>query len=553
LPVTADDLLAKQVIFQLFFVSDPHAWRLRQVTQITPLTTDSYRTQTSYQLRFGKGLIEQAWSDAVVGTPPPAPRRPDSDPELIVPVDYLPKSVLLDFSLLEGAGKPLLLLRSGEISATTFEAVRAGVTFLDQKCGDGLNTAGAFFASNAPIIWPIVATGQHEIPERLERLNCFPTANPSEHDYCTAMTGFFNDAIEHLLDRSLNRAEREVCWTKLRTIYAEIGRMGEELAALVGGGDYYDHPVFNAPLLFSDYARARDDLYGATERVVSEFLDASHGFTQALLQLTADEKRFPLMLRLLHRFSRHYVAYTRMRVPIDRDFMIKMEQVIPAGDEPYSPWLHPVNRWLHRNYQWYPIRIGDTRSTHIEISCEHPAELEQVPGKAKVRVGGRILSASTVFGRSSYETKYHQHFYTTKSGEEIRRILRLPGERQMFDLHFGVRFAVERSLLWGYRLFLSVMMVAAVFLVAVYDPDRMRKHDMSFLPVVPILFALFGALSALRTQEGIVGSRMMQYKLPVIMLAALMAAYVLAGVVYSPVITSLRAVIAASPLAGLLL
>jgi len=76
---------------------------------------------------------------------------------------------------------------------------------------------------------------------------------------------------------------------------------------------------------------------------------------------------------------------------------------------------------------------------------------------------------------------------------------------------------------------------------------------MSFLPVVPILFALFGALSALRTQEGIVGSRMMQYKLPVIMLAALMAAYVLAGVVYSPVITSLRAVIAASPLAGLLL
>ena len=123
----------------------------------------------------------------------------------------------------------------------------------------------------------------------------------------------------------------------------------------------------------------------------------------------------------------------------------------------------------------------------------------------------------------------------------------------MFDLHLGVRFAVERSLLWGYRLIAGVMIVAVIFLDAVYDPDSMRKRQTSFLPVVPILFALFGALSALRTQEGIVATRVMRYKISVIVLGALMAFYVLIGVLYSPAIAWLRALIKESLLAGLLL
>jgi len=554
MPLTADDLLARQVLRHLFFAGDPHAWRLRQVTQITPLTTDSYRAQTSYQFRFGKGLIETAWRDAAGSTLDGAtPLRPDGDPELIIPVDYLPKSVLLDFSLTDSGGKPLTLLHSREISETTFEVFRFGFTFLDGKCEDGLTTAGDFFSAHADMIWPIVASGQQEITERLDRLNCFPTATPSEHDYCAAMMRYFSDAIQQLVGRTLSKDECNACWARLKIIFAEIGRMGDELATLVGAGNGYRNPIFNIALLFSDYSRTRADLRDATELVMCDFLDKSQAFTHALLELTNDEKRFPSVLLILQRIARDYVAYTRLRVPIDRDFVVKMDQVVPAGEEPFSSWLHPIRRWRHRHYQWYPFRIGDSRSTHIEISCAHPAELEQVPGKTRVRVWERIVDTSVVFGRSSHETKYYQHFYTARTGEQIQQRLGLPGEKQMLDLHLGVRFAVERSLLWGYWLIAGVMIVAAIFLVAVYDPESMRKRQTSFLPVVPILFALFGALSALRTQEGIVATRVMKYKISVIVLGALMALYVLVGVLYSPAIAWLRALIEQSPLAGLLL
>ena len=226
--ISDSDVVAKELL-KAFFVGEPRAWRLRQVTQITPLTPESYRTKTSYQLRLTRGLVRQAWWDMFHGVPD-APAPPDVEIEAIVPIDYLPKYVLLDFSLEDGAGKRLVLLTSGDTTAISFEVVRVAMMVLDERCVDGAQRAELFFNANRAVLFALVATGQREIPARLERLRAFPTLEPSEFDYCYWMMAFFSEALQQYTGRrELEPSIRDLCWTRFQEIYREIDRAGLEL------------------------------------------------------------------------------------------------------------------------------------------------------------------------------------------------------------------------------------------------------------------------------------------------------------------------------------
>jgi hypothetical protein len=294
-------------------------------------------------------------------------------------------------------------------------------------------------------------------------------------------------------------------------------------------------------LLIVDYLKTRSDPTGDIGDLIDSFLGESHAFVSSFLHLADDELRFANVAMVLRRMARFYVAYSRVRVPLDQDFIIKMEQIIPSASE--WSWSEPIRALRYRGFQWYPIRIGDSRSTHIEVSCEHPIELEQVPGWTRVRVGHRIVTANSLFGRSSHETRYHQHFYTTKTGEDIQRVLggadpRAP--RAMQDVKLGIKYAVERTTSWGYRLVNLVVFAALAFLIAVYDPDKMRAGQISVLPIVPVLFALFGALASLRPQESVVALRMRKYKTTVLLMGFGMVTYFLSGLIWPTLATSLR-------------
>jgi hypothetical protein len=186
-----------------------------------------------------------------------------------------------------------------------------------------------------------------------------------------------------------------------------------------------------------------------------------------------------------------------------------MDQIIPG--ETQSHWKNPTRALRYRNYQWYPLKIADSRSSHIEISCEHPVELEQVPSKTLVLVGDRYLRAGALFGRSGYATKYHQHFYTQKSLEQLQLVLQAHSTdvkpMAILDIKLGIKYAVEATTRWGYRLVTIVVFVALAFLVSVYDPAKMRSGQLSVLPIIAVLFALFGALASLRPQENVVAVR----------------------------------------------
>lgn len=201
----------------------------------------------------------------------------------------------------------------------------------------------------------------------------------------------------------------------------------------------------------------------------------------------------------------------------------------------------------YRNYQWYPLKIADSRSSHIEVSCEYPVELEQVPSKTLVLVGNQYLAGGIVFGRSGYATKYHQHFYTQKSLEQLQRVLQAHGTdvrpMAILDIKLGIKYVVEGTTRWGYRLITIVVFVALTFLVSVYDPAKMRSGQLSVLPIIVVLFALFGALASLRPQENVVAVRTRKYKIMALSMGFLMALYFLAGLVYQEAIESVRCMI----------
>lgn len=324
------DLLAKELLTTLF-LGDPWIWRRRQVLQITPLNPQSYRARASYQFQFTRELIREAHRNVFRNTAIP-PDAPEDEIEMILPIDYLPKCVLLDFSLEDMSGNPLPLLPSADTTPLSFEIVRTAMPHLDLLCGDGANTAQAFFQDHRDIIFSLIATGQGEISARLTHLRAFHQWRPLELDFQMGVTRFYGEALEQFSGQhQLSQDILNLSYPRLAETYRRISQMTPELQAYLGGSDGYYDPLLNPCILIVDYLKSLPafdprQLLGA----VDDFLDRCDAFITGILVLLDDDKRFWPVVSLLARMDRSYVAYARLKVPIGRDFVLKMDQIIPG-------------------------------------------------------------------------------------------------------------------------------------------------------------------------------------------------------------------------------
>lgn len=534
------DSFCKRLLSE-FFLADPRDWRLRHVLQINPVNPEAYRARTSYQFRVSGARLRRAWHAACVETGNHRPFPAGQEVQAIIPVDYLPKHVLLDFSLQDSDGKPLPLLPSGEINRLSLDMILAGVTSLDSQCPDQSSAAADFFRRSENIISALVSTGQREIQKRLEHLRAFSRDEPEEFSFTAGMLSFFEDALAQFTgDQRLADSAAEACRSGFRDVYRECREMSRGLRAALGGRDGYHSPLLNPALLIVEYFRqhplpSSDRLDGS----ISDFLRECRQFLGALSGLADDELRFWPVTDVLMRMADYYIAYARMSVPIDRDFIVKMEQVIPV--ETGSWW----RIWSWR-YQRYPMRIGGSRSTHIEIICEHPVELEQVPVATRVFIGGKPLPIDVLFGRTDHSTKYHQHFYTNKNIEQIALSLQSHGvevQRPLFNFILQIKYSIEVGTRWGYRLALIVASLASVVLLREFDPASLKPGEIRLVSLIPILTGLLGVLASLKPQENIVAFGTRKYKLFILLIAFLMTGYFIIGLVFPELVAATRGIL----------
>ena len=537
--LTQDGIAAKEVLTSLFFV-EPRQWRLRKVLQITPLTHDSYRARTSLQFLVPRGLFAAAWARAFRDTPN-APAPPDTGADIVLPIDLLPKYVLLDFSLEGPDGKPLSLLTSGTTSALSIEIFRAFAEELDDVVGDGLTTAQSFFEAHRDVIACLISTGQNEIPKSVARLS---RRRPARDAFSRVMSMVYGTAAARgggdVLDEY---GFRERMAERAPALHDAIETVSAMLA-FDRSPDARWSPFRNPALLISDFLRLRAVTRPLPEHA-GDFIDRSLAFLGAVAALHhADAERFGPLFGFLEKLTYEYVAYARVSVRPDRDFMIKMDQIIPME---LRWWERYTGALRHQNYL---IALGGSRSSHIEVSCEHPIELEQRPKRSAIVVGSRKLPIETIFSEGSHSTRYHQHFYTNRSAAEVRSaILRHGGARDAF-LRLRVYYTVEAGTLYGYRLVSVLALAAAILFARLYDPAELLPGRAQIVSLIPFLSGFLGALSALRPQENVVAIRVRKHKLFVLAMVAAMAAHFLIGLLWPSWPGAFREVVGRIPVVG---
>jgi hypothetical protein len=528
-------IVAKAILEALFLADDPRSWRLRTVLHISPVNRTAYRARQSFQFHIGTDFIERVW-ETLASRYSHLPPMPDDgeEIEIILPIDYLPKYVLLDFSLTDQPGKPIALLTSGETANLSLGIFRAAMEAVDARAGDGTRRAtDTFLGAAEDIVFCLIASGQREIPVRLKE-GTLPRVEASELDYTLGMLRFVEDGLRQFGGPGFPHVLRDLCQRESREFYRRLRALDPDLAGLLQGREGFHSPLFNPLTLFVDFLKTHPpEPEGDVEPRLRWFFAACRRYVDAVDDLADDELRFWPVFLALSRFTRSYPAYARLKIPVGRDFVVKIEQLIP-GETTWS-WRRPVQSWSERHHQWYPFRLGDSRSLHIEVTCQHPLELEQDPRKTRVVAEGRLIPVEDLFGRAGHNTRYEQHFYTNKTARQLESVLGaagLPrGPRTMVDLRLGIRFDVDVTTRLAYRLVSVVVAAAGIALLAVYDPAKVRNGDRSLLPLIPILFALFGALGSLKPQESLVAIRMRKYKLAVLIMGAVMALYFLTGLV----------------------
>jgi hypothetical protein len=360
-------------------------------------------------------------------------------------------------------------------------------------------------------------------------------------EFAHGMMRFVADGFHQASGKELDPRLREICHQRISDLCVVLDRMDGGLRDLLGGPEGLHNPLLNPIVLVVDYFKRYHDNRGDPAATLVQFFAACEVFISKIDDLADDTLRFWTVFRILDRFTRAYPAYARMKVPVGRDFIVEIDQLIPGDDTSF--WRNPLRGVAERTYQWYPFRTGDTRSLHIEVICDHPLELEQVPKATRLSVGGRLIPRTMLFGRAGYNTKYEQHFYTQTTAEELQAALGPDDQRRrsIFDFRLGVKYRVELATRVGYRLIALVVCAAFMALVVVYDPVKLLRGETSLLPLVPILFALFGALGSLKPQENLVALHMRKYKILVLGVGALMSLYFLVGLMFPGIATRGRA------------
>jgi hypothetical protein len=420
---------------------------------------------------------------------------------------------------------------------------RVSMETLDTRAADGQTTAHDFFTSNRDIITCMISTGQNDVVRALEAYGWRSRETPSRKHFQRAVCGLYAKAAEHVGGDVLAAyGFSEAIAARSDELYAAIDDSSTALGVDRTGQPYWS-PFHNPALLIRDLLRVRSITRPLREHA-STFVDQTLRFLKAITALDADAFRLLTTVRVLEKFTHEYPAYTRVKVPLDRDFMIKIDQIIPME----MKWWQRYTGALR--YQNYPLEAGGSRSTHVEVSCEHPIELEQRPSRTRIVVGTQTMPTDEIFSVGSHSTPYYQHFYTNRTAADLRASIgRRVGESSA-KAQLQVYYTVEKGTIWGYRLVSLLAFAAAAVFARLYDPERFSPGQLQLVALIPFLSGFLGALSALRPQESIVAIRVRKYKYFVLGAVSLTALHFLAGLMCPSWPQTFRDVVGTLPVLG---
>ncbi len=548
------EVFARELLYHLVIRGDFQAWRLRKVEKIAPKNLTSYESRVSYQFVIPSSFVYAAYNRIIelqqqtgqefVGfdshplTIALSEGRPISTARLkiILPLCLLSKRVLLGFSVHDEDGKPLTLKTRFDGSMLTREILATQLEIMDLK---------DFFDSAPRLLHSFAFIGPRDVARNLMRFKVPLRPKPPYARYRSALAAFITNAIERYFvydtqgDEALARLIHEE-WERITEVISlssclinRLVQAGHRLwhhgfhnpltNPLMACLDYYKLTIRDNP----DYARlSPHDRLEFHRTTFHDFINECLNYVQRMNSL--QNEVFYDVYDLLFVFSEFYFAYVNVSINPDTEFLAKMEQTVQTVsrdkidrkllyDPSYWPralrW-RPWRRIFTRHCQVYPLVLGDSQTTHVEIESRIPTELEQVRKKTRLEIEGATLRTEEIFGYSSDpegKAVTYQHFYTTKTVSEIRDILR---RRQLYQprpvaesipIDLLVKFRAHRSILWTYRM-TSVLAIALtlVFLRSFVDTGT-STGSWTELPrlIVPLALAIMSIVARLRPQQSI--------------------------------------------------
>jgi hypothetical protein len=483
-------------------------WRKRRILNISSVDQNCYRLRTSYQLQIPKDMLSNVCS--LLDIPFDDKRFSGSWP-LFIPLDWLPKHVLIDFSVFNPKGHRIPVLLRRETTDLTYEHILrpqlhlALYRFKFTSNSHHLKTFESLLKSlinQSPNRKEVKVIDTGGSPEQifkcfksfwLKSLSAFPEHYKilvNKKDKVTQLL----ELVEHLLE----------------TCSSEDGFKDYALNPLLLAVDYFKIQKREAPSL-SPY------------QVVDGYLtecDRYLGFLKTIS--TSTGSCIKEIYEILTGHSQFYYLFFKVEEKPDEDFILKTEQIIPieahlfteaSKFKAFANWranLLPIIWYGYRKFlssQQYPISLGKESSLHIEVECPAPAELRILPKRCFIEAGNKRLHIDELFRYSPGSSQGVQHYYTSKSRDEL--IAAIKSEKLQISLWMRYSLDWMTKFVYGFGI---------VFLLLVMFHYKSDSSNTTSAPY-PLFFSIIVALLlTIRSKEPIVEAYLRWWKTSVLVL-----------------------------------
>jgi len=519
-----------------YLAQDTLTWRTRRTVQIEGLDEQSYRERITYQfiltsdfvLPYIQKFIASCKEDHELHNKITISDLHKSELDIYVPIDYLPKRTLMHFDLRDGDNSAIFLLNR-------FKSNPLQVSLMMPQ----LEAMGAlnFAINSSSILTSIVFQAPHDLKELIRNEIRIKGLYNQETKICDKING--REKIINLLTKLLNRYfDNDDFLSNKNNKIDEICHLIDQLSNKIGIKNAFMDPCLNVFMLALDYFKTVKihslNISSINNvSILEKFFSDCETYLTEFINLTNSKDIYSL----LSFYANHYYAFVPMKVKLDEYVMIKMEHLLPIRVN--VPRVRAIYYRFKRcltplTMQLYTIKLGMEASQHYEVKCHDPSETEILHDKSFIEIGykdRKKLDIPSIFGYSSSYTPHTQHFYTTKTKDEIDKICKKKGIqpyqkfRRTSQYLLGITYKINPSIIWTYRIGVLSLFLSALILFfdipsdnAIYSTGVTSKKirnigDSGIHLFVPFITSIIMVSLRFRTKEKIVADYFKPHKL----------------------------------------
>lgn len=524
--------LEGRILHNLLNPSRLRRWRERCVTKYEALDEERVLERTSFQFRISPKLLsrclynlngkDEKEQDIIQQLLADPVELETQEIEVILPFSIYPKRILLNFSLEGIDANPILVSRHASSRVSLDFALRMYFRYD--------TTHKRFISQNRKILRSLLFQAPEDLGRQLlahevgvassQFFNNQMAPNPQTLEKLNTQTNRIMKCVQGWLTGFVDAGVLAPYSTGLNEIIHTGMRLQKSLEGIISHAGQYD-PVLNPIMLILDYFKLYFELNnGDSDATLSQFVrDAKAYLAHLHMLFNKGVTTQKLIYSTLNHFSYNYVAYAPCKIKIGRPFIIKTEQILPLVGErgmSFADWakyyLSQIKPSLYSKYRSiaFPIEIGDDASRHYEIMCPSHTELHLKPSSTFLEIGGRRFAPSTLFGYTASDSIERQHFYTTKTHEELEKILESRNISEGGDIRLWIRYELDLSIRLAYFCTLIFFAITTYLFFVSYDPSNIGVSPLLVIPIMNPLLALF---LSLRPKERITLQRLQTYRI----------------------------------------